>query len=307
MQIIEGKTAWKLDGKSAVAIGKFDGIHKGHQTLLSHILEQKEKGMKAVIFTFDPPASVFFGKGGEKELTTLTEKRAFFEGLGIDTLVEFPLNKETAAIPAEAFVRDILEGQMNAAYIAAGSDLSFGYKGSGNSALLEEMAGEFGYQVEIIDKLLYGDREISSTYVREAVETGDMQTAQALLGRPYSISGVVETGKKLGRRLGMPTVNLYPPEEKLLPPKGVYYSVILCQGKQYRGITNIGQKPTVNDTPAISVESYLYDYSGDLYGEKITVQLLKFKRPEMKFDSVEALKAQMEKDVEDGRMVSIRN
>ncbi len=301
MQIINGSTKWVLEGKSAVAIGKFDGIHKGHLALLSHIIEQKEYGMQAVVFTFDPPASVYFGKEGEKELTTLPEKRSFFEKLGVDVLIEFPLNKGTAAISAKEFVRDILAGQINAAYIAAGTDLSFGYKGEGNSKLLREMAEEFGYRVQIIDKLLYGTREISSTYVREEVEAGHMETVQALLGRPYSITGRVEEGKKLGRRLGMPTVNLYPPEEKLLPPKGVYYSRTICKGREYRSITNIGFKPTVNDTPQISVESYLYDYEGDLYGEEIETRLFAFKRPEMKFENVDELKKQMMLDVEDGK------
>ncbi len=301
MQIISGSTKWVLEGKSAVAIGKFDGIHKGHMALLSHIIEQKEYGMKAVVFTFDPPASVFFGKEGEKELTTLPEKRSFFEKLGVDVLIEFPLNKETASILAKDFAREILAGQIKAAYIAAGTDLSFGYKGKGDSKLLKEMAEELGYRVQIIDKLLYGAREISSTYVREEVEAGRMETVQALLGRPYSITGRVEEGKKLGRRLGMPTVNLYPPEEKLLPPKGVYYSRTICKGKEYRSITNIGFKPTVNDTPQVSVESYLYDYEGDMYGEEIETRLFAFKRPEMKFEDVEALKKQMMIDVEDGK------
>lgn len=301
MRIISGSTDFVLEGKSAVAIGKFDGIHRGHLALMNHILEQKNEGMQAVVFTFDPPATVFFGRGGEKELTTLAEKRRFFESLGIDVLIEFPLNKETAAIEAEDFVKEILVKQIHAAYIAAGTDLSFGYKGLGDSVLLSALGEQFGYRVEIIDKLFFEEREISSTYVREKVLLGNMETVRELLGRPYSITGKVEQGKKLGRTLGMPTVNLYPPEGKLLPRKGVYFSETRCNGITYKSITNIGLKPTVNDTPAISVESYLYDFEGDLYGEEIETFLLAFKRPEMKFDSVDALKAQMLADVEEGR------
>ena len=301
MRIISGSTDFVLEGKSAVAIGKFDGIHRGHLALMNHILEQKNEGMQAVVFTFDPPATVFFGRGGEKELTTLAEKRRFFESLGIDVLIEFPLNKETAAIEAEDFVKEILVKQIQAAYIAAGTDLSFGYKGRGDSVLLSALGEQFGYRVEIIDKLFFEEREISSTYVREEVLLGNMETVRELLGRPYSITGKVEQGKKLGRTLGMPTVNLYPPEGKLLPRKGVYFSETRCNGITYKSITNIGLKPTVNDTPAISVESYLYDFEGDLYGEEIETFLLAFKRPEMKFDSVDALKAQMLADVEEGR------
>lgn len=300
MQIIKGTTKWKLQERSAVAIGKFDGIHRGHEKLLSHIVKQKEEGRIAVVFTFDPPAFVFFGKAGEKELTTLSEKRKYFEALGIDVLIEFPLNRETAAISAEAFVKEILVEQMNAAYIAAGSDLSFGHKGSGSSALLKALAKQFDYEVEIIDKIYFGKREISSTYVREEVEKGNMETAERLLGRPYSIMGTVEEGKKLGRKLGMPTVNIYPQKEKLLPKMGVYYSVVSCEGVRYAAITNIGRKPTVNDTEAVNVESYLYRFDGNLYGKEIVVELLSFKRPEQKFDNVEQLKAQMEEDIRDG-------
>lgn len=301
MQIIESTEEFQIEGRNAIAIGKFDGIHKGHTELLKHILKQKENGMKAVVFTFNPPASVYFGKSGEKELTPLLEKRRYFQNLGIDVLVEFPLNRHTAATPAKEFIERILAGQMNAAYIAAGTDLSFGDKGMGNKDLLQEFAAKFNYQVQIIDKITCDDREISSSYVREEVEKGNMEKAAELLGRNYTVTGVVETGKKLGRRLGMPTLNLYPPEDKLLPPNGVYYSYVSCKGKRYNSITNIGQKPTVNDMPVVSVESYLYGYAGDMYGEEIVTELIHFRRPEMKFRNVEELKCQMEADVEAGR------
>ena len=301
MQIISGCTDFKLEEKSAVAIGKFDGIHIGHKVLLLHLMEQKRKGLKAVVFTFDPPASVFFGKTGEAELTPLAEKRCLFEKLGVDILIEFPLNAETAAISAEEFVQKVLTEQMNTSYIVAGSDLSFGAGGKGDSHLLHRMKEKCGFSVEIISKILYEDREISSSYVREAVEAGDMKTASLLLGRQYGISGTVKSGKKLGRRLGMPTLNIYPGKDKLLPPNGVYYSVVNCRGREYKAITNIGKKPTVNDTETVSVETYLYDYEGDLYGAEAVVFFVEYKRAEKKFESVEALKEQMKKDVEDGR------
>lgn len=302
MRIIQDTTEFHIEERSAVALGKFDGIHKGHQALLSHILEQKENGLLAVVFTFHPSAAVFFGRGEGGELTTRMEKRKFFEELGIDVLVEFPLNAATAAITAEDFILRILKGSMNAVYIAAGQDVSFGYKGLGRRDLLEQMAGELDYQVEIIDKVYYKDREISSTYVREEVEEGNMETAKALLGRNYSIAGCVEQGNRLGRRLGMPTLNLYPEEEKLLPPKGVYYSRVLYEGCVYPGITNIGKKPTVNDSQQISVETFLYDFDKDMYGKEIVTELLHFKRPEQKFSDVQALKQKMEQDIEEGRI-----
>lgn len=301
MKIICDTTEFQIEQKSAIAIGKFDGIHKGHMELLSHIIEMKKQKMAAVVFTFYPSAAVFFGQAKGAELTTRFEKRQLFEDMGIDILVEFPLNKETAATPPEEFVRKILADKMRAGYIVAGEDLSFGYKGLGNKELLMALAGECGYQVQIIDKVYYKDREISSTYVREEVEKGNMDMAARLLGRYYSFEGRVEEGNRLGRKLGMPTLNLYPDKEKLLPPKGVYYSRVRFGGCTYPGITNIGQKPTVNDTNTVSVETYLYDFDKDMYGREIVTELLQFKRPEQRFGSVEELKAQMEKDIAQGK------
>ncbi|MCM1126609.1 MAG: bifunctional riboflavin kinase/FAD synthetase [Lachnospiraceae bacterium] len=302
MQIIQDTTEFHLEDASAAAIGKFDGIHRGHEMLLSCILEQKRMGLIAVVFTFHPSASVYFGQAQGGELTTREEKRSRFEKLGVDVLIEFPLNKSTAAISPEDFVRDILVKKMNTKFIAAGMDLSFGRGGKGDSRLLEEMSGELGFQVTIIDKVFYKEREISSTYVREMVEQGNMQEAGALLGRYYSFEGTVERGNRLGRRLGMPTMNLYPRPEKLLPPWGVYYSRLLYEGGVYPGITNIGRKPTVNDTKTVSVETYLYDFDRDMYGKDIVTELLAFKRPEQKFESVVELKAQMERDIEEGKL-----
>lgn len=302
MRIIQDTTEFHIEERSAVALGKFDGIHKGHEALLAHILKQKQSGLLAVVFTFHPSAAVYFGKGETGELTTRMEKRKFFESLGIDVLVEFPLNETTAAISAEDFILRILKESMNAAYIVAGRDVSFGYKGLGRRELLERMAKELDYRVEIIDKVYYKDREISSTYVREEVENGNMEKAAALLGRSYSVTGCVEQGNRLGRRLGMPTLNLYADEDKLLPPNGVYYSRVFYEGCIYPGITNIGKKPTVNDSQQISVETYLYDFDRDMYGKEIVTELLHFKRPEQKFSHVLLLKQQMEKDIEEGRV-----
>lgn len=301
MRIIHDTTEFQIERAAAVAIGKFDGLHRGHQKLLSHILGKKEKGLLSVVFTFHPSAAVFFGQSAGEELTTRQEKRKFFEKMGVDVLIEFPLNKETAATGPQEFVGRYLAGQMRTAYLAAGEDITFGYRGQGNRALLEKLSGVFGYEVKVIEKMREGSREISSTYVREEVEKGHMDMVKRLLGRYYSFEGTVEEGRKLGRRLGMPTINLYPPKEKLLPPKGVYFSRVYVQEAEYPGITNIGRKPTVNDTDAVSVETYLYDFQGDMYGKEIVTELLQFKRPEQKFPDVEALKAQMEADIRQGQ------
>lgn len=300
MQIIREMTKFEIEGSSAAAIGKFDGIHLGHQKLLECILNQKKNGLKAVVFTFDPPPAVLFGGKQGRELMTAEEKRSAFEKMGIDVLIEFPLTLESAAMSPEDFVKEILVKSLHAAYIAAGTDVSFGAGGAGDYVLLKEMSEEAGYKVEIIDKVCYKEREVSSTYVREMIEQGEMEEAAVLLGEPYSIQGVVVHGNHFGRTLGMPTVNLLPEENKMLPPNGVYYSRVWMDGVCHAGITNIGYKPTVSQVKRLGVETYLYDFHQDVYGKKIRTELLKFKRAEQKFGGKEELKAQMAADIRDG-------
>lgn len=292
-----------IEEPTAVAIGKFDGIHLGHMELLKYVLQKKDDGFVSVVFTFEPSAAAFFGGTDIKEVTTRDEKRLIFEEMGIDYLIEFPLNFDTAAIEADTFVKDILCEKLNMKFIAAGTDLSFGHKGSGDVTLLENLAKVYLYQTKIIDKVKYEGREISSTYVREEIGNGDMKTVTALLGHPYSFAGTVEYGFKLGRKLGFPTMNQYPDALKVLPPFGVYYSNVIFDGSVYHGLTNIGRRPTVASPgdEHISVETYLYDFDMDMYGKSIVTELLEFKRPEMKFDSKEHLAAQIRQDLEDGR------
>jgi len=303
MHLIEGTTEFVLDGPCAVAIGKFDGIHRGHQKLLEKIAARRKQGMYTAVFTFDPSPMVFFGSGESKGLTTREEKRRIFSKLGIDFLIEFPLTEETAAIPAQQFIEEILVKRMKAAYIAAGRDVTFGNRGEGNSEMLLSYGKKLGFEVELIEKIHEAgidNAEISSSLIREEIEKGDMERVKQLIGFPYSITGTVEHGRKLGRRLGMPTVNLLPPPDKLLPPNGVYYSYVSYNGKHYKSITNIGCKPTVSEDKVMSVETYLYDFHEEIYGKTITVNLLKFKRPEIKFDTIEQLKEQMQRDIAEG-------
>lgn len=300
MEIIENKTEFNLQGKSAVALGKFDGIHLGHKKLLSRVLEQKEQGLSTVVFTFDTSAASFFG-GEEKALSTREEKRAAFARMGIDVLIEFPLNRETAATEPSDFVARYLAEQMRTAYLCAGPDLSFGKGGAGDYALLARCAETYGYRVELIDKVRVEGQEVSSTRVREAVRAGRMEAVSGMLGAPYSVNGEVVHGRRLGRTLGMPTANLIPDAGKLLPPNGVYYSRVILEGKPYRGVSNVGYKPTVSNERILGVETYLYDFDGEIYDREITVELLAFRREERTFDSVEALRRQIAEDVEAGR------
>ena len=290
MRIISNTLEFSVPEKTAVALGKFDGLHLGHQELLKRILKKKEEGYLATVFTFDPSPLIYFGKGEEKELTTREEKRKIFEQMGVDLLVELPLNEQSAGILPVDFLCNVLKKNLNAGYIASGKDISFGYKGQGNAQLLLEYSEKLEIQADLIEKVKIGDRTVSSSAIREMVKEGKVEEAGALLGRAYGFEGTVLHGKQLGRRIGFPTLNLDPPKEKLLPPQGVYFSRVVVDQKQYHGITNIGQRPTVSDEYHVNVESHLLDYSGDAYEKEIQVKLLKYHRPERKFASLEELK-----------------
>lgn len=300
MEIIANMTDFYLDRETAVAIGKFDGVHIGHRRLLEEIREKKKDGLCACVFTFDPAPAVLFGQSDGKELTTKEEKHVLFERAGVDILIEFPMTPETAAIMPEVFAAEILAERMQTRFLAAGSDLSFGAGGAGNAQLLQRLAPELGFQVKTIAKICLDGREVSSTYVRSCVEKGDMRLAEKLLGMPYPVLGTVVKGRQLGRSLGFPTLNLLPQENKLLPPNGVYFSQVRHRGRLYRAISNVGYKPTVTEERVMGLESYLYDFQEDIYGESIEVYLLEYSRPEQRFESVEALRGQLEKDIKAG-------
>lgn len=304
MRLISETTEFTIPEETVVAIGKFDGFHRGHQKLMQELEKQQKRGLSTVVFTFVPSPAAFFsaGKIPIQDLTTTVEKRKIFEQAKLDYLIEYPFFQEIADMEPEKYICEVLVKQLHAKCIVAGEDVSFGKKGAGNAQLLKSMAKEYGYEVIIIDKVQYDGREVSSTYVREEVKSGNLELVKQLLGQPYHVSGTIVHGKKLGRTLGMPTVNILPPKEKLLPPNGVYYSYVTIDKKQYPSITNIGIKPTVDDRCLTGVESYIYDFEQDIYGKEIEVFLLKYKRPEMCFDSVENLKKQMQSDLADGRL-----
>ena len=304
MQMITSLDEIKLSEPSAVAIGKFDGIHLGHRQLLGEIISKKQAGMKAVVFTFNPSPSVLFSKIKEKELTSAKEKRQLFENLGVDILVEFSLTYETAATSKETFVESILVNSLNVKFIAAGTDLSFGKNGEGNSAFLMEESKKYDFEVKIIDKISYKGEVISSTSVRKAIIDGDVKKAHFMLGSPYFVQGIVQKGNQIGRTIGFPTVNIVAEEEKLLPPNGVYKTEVIVDDRIFEAITNVGCKPTVADSEQIFIESYLYNFTENVYGKKIEVHFLEFMRKEEKFESIEELKKQLQKDMQLGQKIN---
>lgn len=291
-----------MDAPSAVMIGKFDGMHLGHLLLLNCLLEEKkENGLTPVAFTFDPSPEEFFSGEKRPSLFTKEEKRAFFKKMGVEVLVEFPMTAETAGMDATVFVKSVLLDRMNTKFVAAGTDLSFGKYGAGNAQLLKDVAEPEGCRIRMIPKITCEGEEISSERIRDAVLFGNLPLATAMLGRPYSIGGRVVRGNGIGRTMNLPTINLFPSEEKLLPPNGVYYSHTLIRGKLYKGISNVGTKPTVKDDLTVNLETFIFDVDEELYEEDVVVYLHEFRRPERRFESLDQLKAQIDEDAKAGK------
>ncbi len=300
MEIIADTKEFHIDEPTSVAIGKFDGRHKGHQKLLRTMAELREKyGYRSAVFTFDMQPMELISHKAQAVISTNDERRRSMEEMGVDYLVEYPFDDETARTPAEEFVKKILVGQMNARAIVAGTDCTFGYRAAGNADLLKELALVYGYRAIILEKEQDNNRDISSTYIREELEKGNIEKVNELLGEPYSIHGRVVHGNNIGGpRLGFPTANIVPPAQKLLPPFGVYAARVRADGRLCDAVTNIGKKPTVEEDGPVGVESYLFEPvdSEALYGKDIEVLFYSFLRPEKKFPSLEDLKIQIERD-----------
>lgn len=296
MKIIKDTLDFSISEISAVTLGKFDGIHKGHQKLMRMILEKRKQGLKSVVFTFGQmPGTVLCGKG--RTILTGAERRKHLEGLGIDYMVECPFVPEIIQMEPEAFVEKILVGQLHAKYIAVGPDFRFGHNRRGSVKLLKQLAPVFGYEVEVFEKECLEDKVISSTYVRYMLQNGEMETVEKLLGYPYYVSGTVVHGHAIGRKLGIPTLNLIPDDEKMLPPNGVYLTKTVFGQEEHLGITNVGVKPTISGEELKGIETHLFDYEGDLYGREVTVVFYAFERPERRFESLGDLKKQLREDV----------
>ncbi len=282
--------------QSCVTLGKFDGIHLGHRKLLSELANRQKAGEKLVVFTFDfHPGMLLAGKE-QKVLYTLAEKQVILERAGVDVLVAYPFSGETAAIPAEDFIERILLGQLGMRWIAVGTDNRFGHNRRGDASMLKEYAETFGYGVSVVDKVQLDGAVVSSTRIREDLSAGKIETANRLLGEPYHIRGVVQHGRRIGHTIDFPTLNLIPPAEKLLPPNGVYATKTQIGNRTYDGMTNIGVRPTVGEQVQPWVETHLFDFDRECYGEEICTSFYHFIRAEQRFESVEQLKAQLQRD-----------
>ncbi len=282
---------------TVISIGKFDGVHTGHRLLIEEIRKAKQEGLETVIFTFLPSFATYFSKTKEDEIFSLEEKELYFEKLGIDVLIEYPLNEETINISAKDFIEKILVDMLDAKKIVAGEDVSFGKHALGNGDMLKEFGTRYGFQTILVKKVCFEGETISSTRIREEIRKGNMALANKLLGDLYTIQGEVQPGKRIGRTIGFPTANILPEKGKLLPKIGVYFSEVEINKEQYYGLTNIGKNPTVSDENQLRVETHIFHFNKEIYGKKIKVYPVYFFREEIKFRDKYALKEQIQKDL----------
>ncbi|MBO5484490.1 MAG: bifunctional riboflavin kinase/FAD synthetase [Lachnospiraceae bacterium] len=289
MEILNGLD-FKLTN-SAVSLGKFDGIHRGHRLLLKQILEQDQ--WSPTVFTFGAVQGNGIMPG--QQIYSKKEQRMILEELGIKREIIFPFNEETRKITAEEFIQNILVEKIDAKLICVGEDFHFGKNRQGDVELLSRLADRYGYRLKVYPKLTCDGENISSTRIRWELSTGKLDKVNELLGAPYFICGEVVHGNALGRTIGMPTANIIPEQGKVLPVFGVYATTVEVDGKEYAGVTNIGLKPTVGAENA-TVETILINFSGDLYGKEMVVRFHHFLRREKKFAGLEQLREQMEKD-----------
>ena len=303
----------RLDGGSPVAdryrggivaLGNFDGFHRGHQAVVGRaVARAKAEGRPALVATFDPhPVRFFKPDVPPFRLTTLDQRQALFAEAGADAMLVFHFDAGLAGLTAEQFVTERLIGLIGAGGVVTGEDFTFGKARGGNVGLLAALGQAHGFLVETVGAVADEGAPVSSSRIRDLLQAGDPRGAAALLTRPFAIEGMVEHGDKLGRTIGYPTANLS--LGSYLRPRYGIYAVRgrLGDGRMLDGAANLGIRPSF-DPPKELLEPYFFDFSGDLYGQTIEVQLIEFLRPEAKFDSLEALTAQMAKDCDRARVI----
>lgn len=290
-------------GPIYVAIGVFDGVHLGHQAVISTSAQHAGEGNGTpVVITFDPhPLKVLRPNNAPHLLTSTQHKIALIRDLGVEHLVVLHFDREFAATAPEEFVRQLVDSAKPLREICVGHEWSFGRNRVGNLDLLQKLGAKFGFNVVGIPPVKVNGEVVSSTAIRRAVEDGDFAKAAAMLGRDYTILGTVEHGEQRGRKIGFPTANLSAHNEQF-PPNGVYATEAKLDGELLRGVANVGCRPTIPSAkPERLVELHLFDVSRDIYGCDIEVRFLKYLRPEKKFESLDALAQQIARDVEAAR------
>ncbi|WP_076445393.1 bifunctional riboflavin kinase/FAD synthetase [Chryseobacterium sp. RU37D] len=281
----------------ALSLGMFDGVHLGHKSIISELMKVGEdNNLETAVLTFWPhPRFIFNPNEDLKLLNTLEEKKFLMKKYGISNLFLKEFDEEFRNLTGEEFVRQILIEKLNVKYLIIGYDHSFGKNKSGNFELLQKLSKELDFEVERMEAINIHEKNISSTKIRNALLAGNIKEANEMLGYPYSVSGKVVHGKKIGRTIGYPTANIETDSIKLLPKKGAYIVEVFIHGQQYKGMLSIGTNPTVNGEK-LTVEVYILDFDGDIYDQKITVKFRDFLHDEIKFEGLEKLIERLDED-----------
>ena len=301
MQIFRG-VPHSSDIQVALTIGNFDGVHLGHQAMLARLKEAACRlGVPAAVMTFEPhPREFFTPDKAPTRLTSLREKLELFASHGVDRVYLFRFNKQFSQVTAQDFVEKILYQGLHPKWILVGDDFRFGAKRSGDFSLLVDEGRKLGFEVESMDSVMAAGIRVSSTAVRDALGTGQIELAATLLGRPYSISGRVIHGDKLGRDIGFPTANIQMKHNRP-PVSGIFAVELNGLDGSLPGVASLGVRPTVKQNGVATLEVHLFDFDRDIYGKHVRVDFLHKLREEKKFESMETLIAQIGQDVEDAK------
>ena len=297
----------KRDPKTVLTVGTFDGVHAGHKVLVNRVLNvAMREGGRSVIVTFDPhPRDIINpGKAGIKLLSSLDERSELLADLGVDEMVVIPFDRDFSLLTSEEFVRDIIWDKIGISDFVIGYDHQFGRNREGTIETVQELGRELGFKTHVVSKQEVGDKTVSSTAIRRAIhEEGDLQLAASLLDKHYILNGTVVHVDKRGKQIGYPTANIKPQNEKKVVPKiGVYAVWVRYEGEFFKGMMNIGERPTF-DGNSITLEVHILDFDSDIYGKEVQLQFVKRIRDEQQFGGLEELKDQLKMDEKSTRSV----
>lgn len=303
MQVFESIKDLTKNKNTVLTLGTFDGVHLGHQKIIDGLINlSKKNGYRNLVITFHPhPRTVVTNNFNSKLLTTRDEKKEFLEKLGVESLFTIKFTKEFAALSPEEFIYDYLINSIGVSEIVLGHDHHFGKGRGGNVDLLQRIGIKEGFTVSIVDAFYVNGEVVSSTKIRNALNDGNIVKANTFLGRYYSFAGTVVNGDKRGRELGYPTANIkLLSQDKLLPAIGVYAVRVLLGNEKHNGLLSIGNRPTFYDEGDLVTEVFIYDFNREIYGERVTIEMIERLRGEEKFDSSEELIKQMDIDKKNG-------
>jgi riboflavin kinase / FMN adenylyltransferase len=291
--------------RPVLTVGMFDGVHTGHKRILEKVVQLAvNNGCQSLVVTFNPHPRIVLGKDTEvKLLHTYNERIEHFRVAGIDQLLILPFTREFADMSAEDFIQRVLVEKLNMCAIITGHDHAFGKDAGGNFKILKNLSKQYDFKVEKVPAFILRDEPVSSSLIRHELEIGEVAHANKLLGYPYTISGTVVRGNQIGKLIGFPTANIHVDDpHKLIPARGVYATLISWNGRTYKGMSNIGIRPTINGHE-LTIEANIFDFDSDIYFETLTLHLIGRIRDEKKFGNLELLKSQLYQDQENAKQM----